>query len=81
MWITCGLLLCFYQLSLMASIHYRGSTSEQVIRLHFSEFVLIKKQNHLHLGWPKGFSANFFFFFFLAIILNLEQNLPPTEKY
>ncbi len=55
----CGLLVMFlsavWTLILTAPIHCRGSTAEQVIMLHFSKSVLMKKQTHLHLGWP--FSA------------------------
>ncbi len=49
-WITCGLLWCFYQLfglNLTAPIHCRGSIGEQVMQC--SKSVPMKKQTHLHL--------------------------------
>ncbi len=58
----CGLLWCFYQLMflmflsnliLTAPIHCRWSIGEQVIEWHISPN-LMKKQTHLHLGWPWG---------------------------
>ncbi len=42
-----------WALILTAPIHCRGSIGEQVM-LHFSKSVLMKKQIHLHLGWPQG---------------------------
>ncbi len=49
-------------LILMAPIDCRGSISEQV-RLNFPKTVQMKKQTHLHLGWPEGeqMFSNYFF--------------------
>ncbi len=53
-WITSGLLGCFY-----ARFHSDGTHSRQRIHwwashvmLHFSKSVPMKRQTHLHLGWP-----------------------------
>ncbi len=55
-WITCGLLWCFYQLFgrliLTAPIHCRASIDEQVdIMLNFSKS---KERTNSSLGWPGG---------------------------
>ncbi len=50
--------LCFYSdgTHSLQRIHWRASD----VMLNFSKSVLMKKQTHLHLGWPE-FSANFKF--------------------
>ncbi len=42
-----------WTLILTAPIHCRGSMGEEVIMLNFSKSALMKKQTHLHLGWPE----------------------------
>ncbi len=42
-----------WTLILTAPIHSRGSISEQVMECYISPN-LIKKQTHLHLGFPEG---------------------------
>ncbi len=56
-WITCGLLWCF--ISCLDS-HSDGTHPLQWthwwasdVMLHFSKQVPMKKQTHLHLGWPE----------------------------
>ncbi len=51
-----------WTLILTAPIHCRGSIDEQVMECYISPN-LMKKQTHLHLGWPEGrtFSANVHF--------------------
>ncbi len=59
-WITWGLLWCFYQLFRLSfwrhpftavnSMHYWESD----IIHDFSKSLLMKKQTHLHVGWPEG---------------------------
>ncbi len=56
-WITCGLLWCFYQLfgllfwrhPFTAEIHWWARD----VMLHFSKSVLVKKQTHLYVGRPE----------------------------
>ncbi len=55
----CGLLVIIvmflsavWTLILTAPIHCRGSTGEQVMQCYISPN-LMKKQTHLHLGWPE----------------------------
>ncbi len=50
----CGLLWCFYQtLILTAPIHCSASVAETLMRRHIYTN-LMKKQTHLHLGWPES---------------------------
>ncbi len=56
-WIACGLLWCF--ISCLDS-HSDGTHSllrihwwTSDVMLHYSKSVLMKKQTHLHLGWPE----------------------------
>ncbi len=54
-WITCGLLWCFYQLFrliLTAPIHCRASIAETLMQWYISPN-LMKKQTHPNLGWPE----------------------------
>ncbi len=58
-WITCGLLWCFYQLFgliLTAPIHWRAID----VMLNFSKSVLMEKHTHLHLGWHLGLQKIYF---------------------
>ncbi len=49
MWITCGFISCL-------DSHSDGTHSLQKIHwwAKFSKTVLMKKQTHLHFGWPEG---------------------------
>ncbi len=73
MWITGGLLWCFYQLF---DSHSDGTHSLQRIHwwasdvmLNFSKSVLIKKQTHLHIEWPKRVNFQHFVIFEWAVPL------------
>ncbi len=57
----CDALSAIWTLILMAPIHRRGFTGEQV--LHYSKSVPKTKQTHLHFGWPcvSTFSEHFIF--------------------
>ncbi len=60
----CDALSAIWTLMLMAPIHRRGFTGEQV--LHYSKSVpKIKqthlKQTHIHLGWPRVHFQNILF--------------------
>ncbi len=63
----CDVLSAVWTLILTAPIHCRWSIVESDVTLHFSKYVLMKKQTHLHLGWPEdecififGWTINFF---------------------
>ncbi len=61
----CGLLRCVYQtLILTAPIHCRASIAETLMQCYISPN-LMKKQTHLHLGWPEG--ENIFWTFILPL--------------
>ncbi len=51
-----------WTLILTAPIHCRRSFGDDVV-LHFSKYVLRKKQTNLYLGWPEAstFTANVLF--------------------
>ncbi len=78
-WITCGLLWCFYQLLrliLTAPIRCRVSNGEKNhVMLNFSISLLMKKQTNLYRRWSEGeyilqnISANFHFW---AILLTVD---------
>ncbi len=53
LWIIAMFLSAVWTLILMAPVHCRGSIEEHVM-IDFSKSVLMKKQTHLHLGWPEG---------------------------
>ncbi len=55
----CDILSAVWTLILTAPIHCRGSTAEQVMQCYISPN-LMKKQTHLHLGWPEGESMFIF---------------------
>ncbi len=59
LWIIVMFLSAVWTLILTAPIHCRGSINEQVIELRISPN-LMKKQTHLHLGWPEGEQFLFF---------------------
>ncbi len=75
MWITCGLLWCFYQLFGHSFWRHPFTAEDPLLSngspaiLHFSKSVLMKKQTHLLLGWPEEntfsgiihFWVNYFF--------------------
>ncbi len=54
----CGLLWCFYQLFGLSFWRHPFTSDEplgeQVMYCNFSKFVQMKKQAHLHLGWPES---------------------------
>ncbi len=63
MWITCGLLWCFYQLFVLSFWRHPFTADDPLVskwcNAIFFEYVLMNKQPQLHLGWRKGtFSAN-----------------------
>jgi len=49
----CDVLSAVWTLILTAPIHCRASIGESDVMLNFSKYVLMKKQTHLHLGWPE----------------------------
>ncbi len=53
LWIIVMFLSAVWTLILTAPIHCRGSIGEQVMECYISPN-LMKKQTHLHLGWPDG---------------------------
>ncbi len=53
LWIIEIFLSAVWTLILTAPIHCRGSIAEQVMQCYISPN-LMKKQTHLHLGWPEG---------------------------
>ncbi len=53
LWIIVMFLSAVWTLILTAPIHCRGSIAEQVMECYISPN-LMKKQTHLHLGWPQG---------------------------
>ncbi len=57
MWITCGWSWCFHQLFGLSfwrpPIHCRGCWPSDAM-INFSKSILMKKQTHLHPGWPEG---------------------------
>ncbi len=52
-WIIVMFLSAVGTLILMAPIHCRASIAEQIMQFYISPN-LMKKQTHLHLGWPEG---------------------------
>ncbi len=46
----CDVLSAVWTLIVTAPIRCRGS----IVMLNFTKSVLMKKQTHLHLGWPAG---------------------------
>ncbi len=78
LWIIVMFLSAVWTLILTAPIHCRWidewSIAEQVMQCYISPN-LMKKQTHLHLGWPEGehiFSYCFFFFFFYHFFKNIS---------
>ncbi len=57
-WIICGLLWCFYQLFGLSFWRHPFTAEHPLVSkwwmLRFSKSVSMKKQTHLHLGWPEG---------------------------
>ncbi len=57
-WIICGLLRCFYQLFGLSSWRHPFTAEHPLVSkccdAKFFNSVLMKKQTHLHLGWPEG---------------------------
>ncbi len=53
LWIIVMFLSAVWTLVLTAPIHCRGSIGEKVMECYISPN-LMKKQTHLHLGWPEG---------------------------
>ncbi len=49
----CDVLSAVWTLILTAPIHCRASIDEKVMQCYISPN-LMKKQTHLHLGWPEG---------------------------
>ncbi len=47
-----------WTLILTAPIHCRGSIDPSDVMLNFSKSDLMKKQTHVHHGWPRGLSQN-----------------------
>ncbi len=53
-WITCGLLWCFYHLFGLSFWRHPLTWWSSNVMLHFSKSVLMNKQTRVHLGWPEG---------------------------
>ncbi len=53
LWIIVMFLSAVWTLILTAPIHRRGSMGEQVMQYYISQN-LMKKQTHLHIGWPES---------------------------
>ncbi len=78
---SCGLLVYYCDVCIIClDSHSDGTHLLQRIHwltsdviLHFSKSVLMKKQIHLHFGWPEGFF--FFFHFWVNYSFNQKQHL------
>ncbi len=79
LWIIVMFLSAVWTLILTAPIHCRGSICEQVMECYISPN-LIKKQAHLHLGWPESedIFGQFWIFGWTALIL-YNQSLEFTS--
>ncbi len=53
LWIIVMFLSAVWTLILTAPIHCRASIAETLMQYYISTN-LMKKQTHLHLGWPEG---------------------------
>ncbi len=53
LWVIVMFLSAVWTLILTAPIHCRWSVGEQVMECYISPKIM-KKQTHLHLGWPEG---------------------------
>ncbi len=52
-WIIVMFFIGVWTLILTAPIHCRVSIGEQVMECYISPVLFMKKQTHLHLGWPE----------------------------
>ncbi len=77
-WNIVMFLSAVWTLILTAPIHCRGSIAEQVMECYISPN-LMKKQTHLHIGWPEGehISSKFLF---LGELFFWEQPSSPQNK-
>ncbi len=57
-WITCGLLWCFYQMFGLSFWRHPFTAEDPLVskwcNYNFSKSILMKKQTHLYLGWSEG---------------------------
>ncbi len=72
-WIIEMFLSAVWTLILTAPIHCRASIAETLMQRHISTN-LMKKQTHLHLGWPEDehFQQMFFFWWTIPLICNTD---------
>ncbi len=74
-WITCGLLWCFYELFGLSFWRHPFTAEDpwwaSDAMLNFSKSVLMKRQTHLHREWPEG-EYTFSVFRIIHVIFHLS---------